>query len=419
MSDSAAAAARLSRTADGADRPFRLAILTSHVIQYQDPLFRHLAADPRLDLEVLFCSRIGAASYRDTLMGVTLRWDIEMLRGYGYRFLLNLGWAASGLFSRVNPGVALAVLRGRYDGVGVLGWGTITTWITFLACLLARVPFFISGDSSFVEDPPTLRGRLRRAILGALFRRASGFWVMGAMNGDFYRYFGVDPRRFFHVPYAIDNERFADAARLLPGEREALRERFGIAPSRVAIVFSGKLYALKNPDHLLLALERMRCRERAAVVFMGDGEDRAMLESLARDRGLDAVHFLGFVNQREIPKIYAMCDVLVLPSTRDHRGTVVNEAMACGLPVVISDRVGVWGEGDIVRDGDNGFVVPVGDIDRLAAVLDTLVEDRALRARMGRRSREIISTWSFDADAEGIIASLRSATRQRRGAPAS
>jgi glycosyltransferase involved in cell wall biosynthesis len=419
MSGTAVAGAPVSTRPGSGKRPFRLAILTSHVIQYQDPLFRHLAAHPDLDLEVLFCSRIGAETYRDELMGVTLKWDIEMLKGYRYRFLRNFGRAALGLFSRVNPGVVPAILRGRYDGVGVMGWGTLSTWLTFLACRLAGVPFFINGDTSFVEDPPTVRGRVRRAILGALFRRTSGFWVMGAMNGDFYRHFGADPGRFFHVPYAIDNGRFADGARQAAAERTALRARHGIAPDRVAIVFSGKLYQIKNPDHLILAMERMHHRDRAAIVYMGDGEDRGKLATMARERGLDAVHFLGFVNQREIPLVYGMCDLLVLPSTRDHRGTVVNEAMACGLPIVVSDQVGVWGEGDIVREGENGFVFPVGDIDRLAAVLDALVGDDALRERMGRRSREIIGTWNFDADAEGIVASLRAAAGSEGGAPAS
>jgi len=126
-----------------------------------------------------------------------------------------------------------------------------------------------------------------------------------------------------------------------------------------------------------------------------------------KERNIPNVRFLGFVNQSRMPRMYALADVFVLPSARDHRGTVVNEAMACGLPIVITDQVGVWGEVDIVRNCDNGFVFPAGDIDRLAELLDTLVNDEALRSRMGARSLEIISAWDYESDIDGILSALR------------
>jgi glycosyltransferase involved in cell wall biosynthesis len=172
---------------------------------------------------------------------------------------------------------------------------------------------------------------------------------------------------------------------------------------------------LKNPLHLLQAVERMRHRSRVAVLFMGDGRERAALEAYARDRGLEA-HFLGFVNQLEMPSRYALADVLVLPSSTDNRGTVTNEAMACGLPVVISNMVGIYGEGDILRHGENGFVYRLGDNDALAAFLDRLVEDEPLRRRMGERSWEIIREWNFERDVDGVVRALEHVTSHRTDA---
>ena len=391
---------------------YRVAIITSHVIQYQDPLFRRLAKHPEIDLTVLFCSRIGAQRYFDWDLGVDLSWDLEMLQGYRHQFLRNVSpKSGGGFWTRINPGVTLALVRGRYDAVIVMGWGSVTAWLAFFTCRALRTPLYLSGDSSFIKDRRTPKGKARKALLQLLFARTAGFLLMGTMNGEFYRYFGADPKRFFLVPYAIDNQRFYDGSRTTVAERAAFRVELGLDPDCVIILFSGKLIPGKRPLDLIQALERMRLGKRAALLFMGDGKERSSLEAYVNERKLHNVHFVGFVNQARMPRIYGASDVLVLPSDYDQRGTVVNEAMACGLPVVISDRVGAWGTGDIVRDGENGFVIPMGDLTRLAKALDDLTGDKELRTRMGRRSLEIISTWDYDKDVEGILAALRATAR--------
>jgi glycosyltransferase involved in cell wall biosynthesis len=148
----------------------------------------------------------------------------------------------------------------------------------------------------------------------------------------------------------------------------------------------------------------MQHRERAAVLFLGNGELRDEMERFARERGL-SVHFAGFINQTELPKHYAMADVFVLPSLDDPRATVVNEAMASGLPVVISDRCGPIA--DIVQHGDNGFVFAAGDAATLSRQLDTLAADPELRARMAARSREIIGTWDYSRGVTGVLEAVR------------
>jgi glycosyltransferase involved in cell wall biosynthesis len=387
---------------------WRLAIVASHVIQYQDPLFRRIAAEPDIDLTVLYCWRAGMDAFHDPDMKTNVTWDIELLHGYRHRFLFNLGRARGdgGFFRFINPGIVPAMLSRSFDAVIFMtGWGTATSQLGMLACRTARVPFFIFGDSSFPPPETTLRGKLRAKILRALFRGASGFMVSGGANADYYTHYGADPSRFFLLPFAVDNERFAAAAALAPDEREALRARFDIAPDSVAIVFSGKLVDRKDPMTLLLAYERMRLRDRATLVFIGDGALRESLERHAREHALSGVRFIGFINQTELPKLYAMCDVFALPSLFEPRGLVVNEAMACGLPVVVSDRCGCIG--DIARDGDNALVHRTGDADDAAEKLDRLAGDAALRESMGRRSREIIGDWTFERGVVGVRAMLR------------
>lgn len=381
----------------------RLAIVASHVIQYQDPFFRLLAADPEIDLTVLYCSRAGAEVYRDTDMQTSLQWDIELLQGYRHLFLRNFGLGES--YARlINPGVIPAIARGNFDAVlFFLGWGAITSLLGIGACRITGTPLFLYGDSSFPPPEDSWRARLRAAFIRGVFALASGFMVSGKLNADYYRHYGGDPRRFFLLPWAIDNERFATASRFAPGERDAMRARFGIAPDRVAFVFSAKLVPRKDPMTLLRAVARMQHRDRAAVVFLGHGELREQLEAFAREHRLN-VTFAGFVNQADLPKHYAMCDVFVLPSTYEPRGAVINEAMACGLPVVVTDRCGSLG--DIVQESDNAFVYPAGDADALARSLDAMMDD-ARRAQMGMRSREIIATWSYARGVEGVKEALR------------
>lgn len=380
----------------------RLAVVASHVIQYQDPFFRLLAADPDVDLTVLYCSPAGAQTYRDTDMQTSLQWDIELLRGYRHSFLRNFG-RGDGYTRLVNPGIVPALARGRFDAVlFFLGWGTVTSLLGIAACRITGTPFFLYGDSSFPPPETTWRSRARAMFLRAVFALASGFMVSGKLNADYYAHYGANQERFFLLPWAVDNARFERESQFAAGEREAMRARSGIRPGQVAFVFSAKLVARKDPMTLLRALARMQHRERAAVVFLGHGELRESLEAYAREHHLDA-HFAGFVNQRDLPKYYAMGDVFVLPSSYEPRGAVINEAMACGLPVVVTDRCGSLG--DIVRPGDNAFVYPAGDEAALADALDALMDEET-RSRMARRSREIIGAWDYARGVEGVKEAL-------------
>jgi glycosyltransferase involved in cell wall biosynthesis len=383
----------------------RLAVVASHVIQYQDPFFRLLAADPDIDLTLIYCSRAGADVYRDADMKTTLRWDIETLAGYRHVVLRNFGFG-DGYTRLINPGIVPALARGRYDMVlFMMGWGSLSALLGIAACRAARVPFFLFGDSSFPPPATNAAGRLRAGFLRALFGSTTGFMVSGALNAEYYRHYGADPRRFFLLPWAVDNERFATGCRFADGEREVLRDRLGLSRDAVVFVFSAKLVERKDPMTLLRAYDAMRHRARAALLFLGDGLLRAPMEAFVRERGLHDVRFAGFINQTDLPKHYGVADVFVLPSRYEPRGAVINEAMACGLPVVVTDRCGSLG--DIVLDGENAFVYPAGDHAALARSLDRLTADAALRGRMAQRSREIIGGWTFERGVEGVKEALR------------
>lgn len=388
-------------------RPWRLAIVASHVIQYQGPFFRLLAADPEIDLTVLYCSRHGLDVYRDEDMKTSLRWDVDLLGGYRHRFLKNFASNPNAGYLRlVNPGLVPALMQGSYDAVIFFtGWGSLTALLGLAACRLLRIPAFLYGDSSLPPLEDSFRASARAAMIRWIFAMASGFMVSGVRNADYYAHYGADRRSFFLLPWAVDNERFAAASHFAPGERERFRARLGIRPEQMTIVFSAKLVPRKDPVTLLRAFAAMRARDRAALVFLGDGELRPELERIVAEQAVPDVHFAGFVNQQELPRYYGASDLFVLPSTYEPRGAVINEAMACGLPVIVTDRCGSIG--DIVLDGVNAFVYPSGDVVALREKLDLLATDEGLRARMALKSREIISTWTFARGVEGTKEMLR------------
>ena len=141
---------------------------------------------------------------------------------------------------------------------------------------------------------------------------------------------------------------------------------------------------------------------------MGDGEERSRLETLAQDRHLSGVRFLGFQNQSELPAFFALADVFVLPSRHEPWGLIVNEAMAAGCPVIASSDVGA--APDLVLDGVTGFTYPVGDVDALTDALARLLQHPATAARMGRAAAEHIARWDFEADIRGLRRALAFST---------
>jgi glycosyltransferase involved in cell wall biosynthesis len=396
-------------------RRHRLAFLTSHPIQYQAPLFRRLTASPSIDLTVFFCLDQGLRRRRDPEFGVAVEWDTPLAEGYRYRILSN--WSLvprSGRFwGALNPGIVAPLCRGRFDAIVVHGWTEATHWLAFLAAGLTGTPLLLHGEAVPRPGQVALPSRMRRALVRVVARHAAACLANGTRGVEFYRALGVPAERIALAPYSVDNVFFQQETKRWRTRRAELRAGLGLPPELPVILFPSKLIERKRPMDCLLAYAALR--EDAALVFVGDGALRPALEAEAAELGLSHVRFAGFQNQSALPRYYALADVLVLPSTFEPWGLVVNEAMCAGLPVVASD--GVTAAADLVRHGENGFVYPAGDVGALAGCLRTLVCDQLLRESMGVRSAQIIETWSHRECVEAIVGVLdRLGSRQQETA---
>jgi glycosyltransferase involved in cell wall biosynthesis len=402
--------------------PYRVACLVSHPIQYQAPLFRYLAARPGIDLTVFFLSDLSIHSYRDSGFGVPVKWDVPLLDGYRHDFLPRLG-SGNGL-SFWRPwtfGLRARLRRGRFDALWVHGWAHRGCIAGIAAAKSLGIPVLLRGESNLLgETDDALKLGLKRIAMPALLRTIDGLLAIGRLNREYYLHYGVEAGRIFSMPYAVDNEFFRTAAEQARPHRERLRAELGLHPGRAVILFASKMQPHKRAGDLIEAYARMSsgggAKPAACLVFAGDGEERARLERRARSLKWESIRFIGFRNQSELPALYDLCDVFVLPSEREPWGLVINEAMNAGKPVIVSDRVGAGP--DLVEDGVNGFIFPARDVAALANRLQRMIENPDARAAMGRRAIEKVARSGFDADRDGLLSALDSIVGKKARAAA-
>ncbi len=388
---------------------YRLAVLASHPIQYQAPLFRALARSGKVDLHVFFCSSYGAGAHRDEMFGAEFAWDVPLLDGYKSAFLKNTSPkpAPNRFWGCINPAIGKALRQQRFDAVWIHGWSLATCWLAFRECRRLGLPILIRGDSSGLKEPRGIKRFAKRIVLERLFRRIAAFLAIGQNNADFYAAYGVPPERIFFVPFSVDNELFGAASSPCASQIVRQREGMGIDPHLPLVLFCGKFADYKRPMDLLKAFALLGDAPKASLAFVGDGPLKAEMQKFIVNRHLKRVHILGFRNQTELPACYAMADVFVLPSSEPW-GLVVNEAMCSGLAVVVSNAAG--SARDLVLDGVNGFVYPSGDIEALAGSLRKILRDQHLRRTMGEQSKAIIQKWGIKQTVDGILTALEYAT---------
>lgn len=387
--------------------PYSVAVLTSHPIQYQAPLFRALTETGEVDLRVLFCSSYGVGSHVDKVFGTEFAWDIPLLEGYKYTFLKTFGPrpGPGRVFTGcINPEIRHVLAQRQYDAVWIHGWSQASCWLAFQACRKLNIPIVLRGETNGLREPSGPKGLVKKLILSRLFREVSAFLAIGTNNAAFYSGYAIPPEKMFLTPYAVDNSFFLSRSVIDPAEKRRLREREGIAPDLPVILFCGKFADYKNPLELLLAFRQLNKNPESSLVFAGDGPLKSAMKNYVAEQKLKHVHFLGFRNQTQLPACYALADVFVLPSRYEAWGLVVNEAMCSGLPIIASDKVGA--ARDLVREGVNGFVYPSGNASLLADRLQRILGDENLRRDMSAQSRAVIQGWGIGEAVTGVLRAL-------------
>jgi glycosyltransferase involved in cell wall biosynthesis len=385
-------------------QPIHVAVVNSHPIQYFAPLYAYLNRDPSLRVTALYCSDFSLRGDFDPGFQRPVTWDIDLLDGYPALFVgrRTRGRAPRGFWSLLCPRLWREIRTGGYDAIVLHGYNYAACVLAFAAAKSKRLPVLMRSDTHLGLRRPAWRRRLRQRGLSIAYRFVDAFLAIGTANSAYYRSLGVPDSKIFDAPLAVDNSRFMAPV----GGQSELKRRWRLPPDRPAILFAGKLTRQKRPDNLLLAFNRLLAEgHQATLLVAGSGDMEPELRSLAAATlPQQSVVFAGFVNQRELPQVYAAADVFVLPAENESWGLAVNEAMCAGLPIVVSDQVGC--APDLVKHGVNGYIVPTGDVGALADALVRLIADGDRRRRMGAASLGIVNQFSYFECRRGLTAAL-------------
>ena len=390
------------------DRRFRVLAVASHPVQYMAPIFRLMAQEPQLDLHVAYCSLRGAQAALDPDFQTSVKWDVPLLDGYPWTEIPNKGSGQESFWGLNNPALREFIRDGKFDALlCFVGYLRASFWIARRAAKASRTAFLFGTDAHSLapRDGQQWKVSFKKLFWPFLFRQADHVIVPSTGTFELIRSLGIPAENITLTPYTVDNAWWKAAAAKV--DRAAVRAQWGATPQQPVILFCAKLQPWKRPMDLLQAFAAANI-DQSLLLFAGEGPQRAELQAEAARRGLQQrVKFLGFVNQSQLPSVYSAADVMVLPSSYEPFAVVVNEAMCCACPVIVSDQVGA--ARDLVAPVRPDFVFPAGDVSALAQTLRAAFADREKLRETGRRAFAYVETHSPQRIIAATVEAVRNA----------
>ncbi len=369
----------------------RLVILTEIISPYRIPLFNELAKTPDVDLHIIFLAETDPGLRQWQVYTNEIEFSYEVLRSVRRRI---------GRFNAlVNFGVGSALTAATPDVILCGGYNYIASWQAQHWARIRSTPFFLWSESN-TQDMRHYHA-LVEMLKNGFFRRCTGFVVPGRSASEFLQAHKVSNEKIFIAVNAVDNHLFARVAAETRQNSAQLREQLGLPPRY--FLYAGRLVREKGIFELIAAYATLeeRLRDDVGLVFAGDGPSRRDLEAQAALVSRGIVKFAGFAHRERLAEYYALAEALVLPTYSDTWGLVVNEAMACGLPVILSQAAGC--AADLVTDGWNGRMVPARNVPLLASAMESLASRPDLCAAMGANSLNRIVDYTPQRWCEGIV----------------
>lgn len=372
-------------------RKIRLAIVTTHPIQYNAPWFKLLSEKEIIDLHVFYTwEQSQNKSKYDPDFQKEIEWDIPLLEGYEYSFVKNISTKPGSNHFRgiVNPTLNKEIEDWKADAVLIFGWA----FKSHLQCMKyfnRKTPVLFRGDSTLLDERSGIKKIIRRIFLRYVYSFIDYALYVGKNNKDYFIAHGISEDKLVFVPHAVDNERFSGKNDLEKSAQK--KEQLGFSKDDIIVLFAGKLIPKKNPEFILDVAKKVK-NSRVKFLIVGNGELEEQLKSSAE--GL-RVKFLDFQNQQAMPVIYHLADFFVLPSRGPNEtwGLSMNEALACNCKIISTTKVG--GAVDIIKNYENGIVIEPGDVDKAVKYISECVEKNNYKNTPEVNSA-ILQTFSFN-----------------------
>lgn len=392
----------------------KLAIIITHPIQYYAPLFRLLAKQCKLKVFYTW-GKDGIQPKHDPDFGRVIDWDIPLLEGYEYELVENIAKNPGSHHGKgiINPNIINTVKDFTPDAILVYGY-IYHSHLQIIRYFKGKTPVWFRGDSTLLDGQGTLKAMVKMVYLKWIYHHVDKAFYVGENNKKYFKKYGLKEKQLVFTPHTIDNDRFTQDRTI---EAEHLRKKLGLKKNDILILFAGKLESKKNPELLLEAFLELNKEETATgkildkaqlhLLFVGNGDLETKLK--AESTKQSKIHFLNFQNQTQMPVVYQACDIFCLPSQGPGEtwGLAVNEAMAAGKAIIVSNKVGC--AVDLVKNGINGYIFKSNNMEDLKEKLLLLTNQPNLITNFGDQSRNIIKNWRFEHQAESLITNLNAA----------
>ncbi len=380
----------------------KVAIISTHPIQYYAPWFRYLAQEKDFLIKVFYLWDFGITKQVDLGFGQSVQWDIPLLSGYTYEFVSNKSSnpGTHHFWGFQNPSLVSAVKNFQPDTVLLMCYNYASIYNFISRWNIHKAPLIFRGDSHRILPKTGTKEWARRQFISLIYRRFSACLYVGKANYDYYSYHGVSHKNLFFSPHAVDNNRFFSQTQEATKQAQLWKQELKITEDHAVILFAGKFEHKKRPLDLLQAFIQSNLPQ-VSLLFVGSGSLENELRSQAANH--PSVYFAPFQNQSQMPRTYAIADLVILPSygSWETWGLAINEAMCLSRPVIVSNHVGC--AQDLVHPNRNGLVFTAGNISALAHCLQQAFSKREQLPKWGEESRKIITNYSYIQATQGLI----------------
>ena len=370
----------------------RLAIVTTHPIQYHSPWFKLLTQSHNIYPKIFFTwSQTKERSINDPGFGICIEWDIPLLEGFDYCFVENISKrpGTHHFNGIVNPSLISELNLWKPDFILIIGW-SFNSHLKCLRYFHNKITVLFRGDSTLINDKIGIKRVVRKYFLKWVYSKVDYALYVGKKNKLYFLRNGLTEKQLVFAPHAIDNSRFSNLDADYMEQALNWRRQLGIKDHEIVFLFAGKLEVQKN---LVFLIETFKAISNQFIHLLIVGNGKLEKQLKISVLGISNYHFIDFQNQSKMPIIYHLGDVFILPSISETWGLAVNEAMASGIPVLVSDNCGC--AFDLVENGNNGYIFESNNKKDFSEKIKLMMDKKKLED-MGRNSKLIIQNWSFE-----------------------